>query len=60
MSDRHPLPDAISLTRDEAKSVLFALDSALDAVPPDEAVFLQVEAAVSLLIAKFLPDLPNL
>lgn len=40
--------------------MLFALDAALEVVPPDEAVYLQVEAAAALLVEKFLPDLPDL
>ena len=60
MSDGHPLPDEIVLTRREAGEILFALDAASEIAPPDAAVRLQIEEAARILVEKFLPDLPDL
>lgn len=53
------LPDDITLTRDEAAEVLFALDVIEDADPePDQQA--KVRRAVRLLTAKLWPDLGDL
>lgn len=37
VSDRHPLPDGVTLTRHEAAGVLFALDAAMEALGSGDA-----------------------
>jgi hypothetical protein len=59
VSDRHPLPDEISLTRDEAAQGLFALDAAMEALQSGDA-YDRAERAAQVIIEKFLPDLPDL
>lgn len=59
MSDRHPLPEEITLTRDEAAGVLFALDAAMEALGSGDA-YDRAERAAQMIIEKFLPDLPDL
>lgn len=59
VSDRHPLPDEIVLSRDEAREVLFALDEAIEAVSAGELRD-RLEGAALVIVEKFLPDLPEL
>jgi hypothetical protein len=58
--DDEPLPDEIALTRDEAATVLFALDAGMEAVDGGSDVYRQLEDAARIIIEKFLPDLPDL
>lgn len=53
------IPDEISLNREEAKVVLFALDDAIDAAPagPHQA---RLEHAARIVVGKLMPDLPGL
>lgn len=60
MSSGDPIPHEITLTRDEAAVVLFALDAAMEALGVGTDVYGQVERAAQLIIEKFLPDLPDL
>jgi hypothetical protein len=53
------LPDEITLTRDEARDVLFALDDAIAAAPP-EPLRARLERAARLVVEKLMPDLPDL
>lgn len=55
-----PLPDEVELARDEAATVLFALDAAMEALPADLPIQAQLQAAARIIVEKFLPDLPNL
>jgi hypothetical protein len=59
VSDRHSLTDEITLTRDEAAQVLFALDAAMEALGSGDA-YDGAERAAQVIIEKFLPDLPDL
>jgi len=62
MSSQHgePLPDEIELSRDEAATVLFALDAGMELVPRDSDVYRNLEEAARIIVEKFLPDLPDL
>jgi hypothetical protein len=53
------IPDAISLDREEAKIVLFALDEAIEAAPTD-ALRSRLERAARIIVEKLMPDLPDL
>jgi hypothetical protein len=53
------IPNEITLTRDEARDVLFALDDAIEAVPPG-SLRVRVEQAARLIVEKLMPDLPDL
>ena len=53
------IPDEITLTRDEAKVVLFALDEAID-VAPEGPLRSRFEGAARVIVEKLLPDLPEL
>ena len=53
------IPDEISLNRDEAKTVLFALDAALEQTV-DAALRSRLEVAARIIVEKLLPDLPDL
>lgn len=55
-----PLPDEISLSRQEAATILFALDEAIDLADVDEPLRLRLEAAARIIVERFLPDLPDL
>jgi hypothetical protein len=55
-----PLPDEITLSRDEAQVVLFALDAAAAALPEVAREQSQLRAAARIIEEKFLPDLPYL
>jgi len=55
-----PLPDEITLSREEARQVLFAMDDALEAIPATSALHQTLQAAARLIVEKFLPDLPEL
>ena len=55
----HPIPDEITLTREEAARILFALDeAAVDAA--DSARPARFEAAAAILIDTLMPDLRDL
>ena len=60
MPNGEPLPDEIVLSRDEARSVLFALDAGIDATYPDSDGHRQLVDAARIIVDKFLPDLPEL
>jgi len=49
-----------SNSRDEAATVLFALDAAMEIVVRESHVYRQVEEAARIIVEKFLPDLPDL
>ncbi|MGI8664356.1 MAG: hypothetical protein ACR2LQ_14275 [Acidimicrobiales bacterium] len=53
------IPDAITLTRQEAATVLFALDEAVEAAADDDRRH-RLEQAAQLIVEKLLPDLPDL
>lgn len=53
------IPDEISLDRQEAKLVLFALDDAIEAAPVG-ALRSRLEAAARIIVEKLMPDLPDL
>jgi hypothetical protein len=55
-----PLPDEIVLRRDEAASVLFALDAAMEETDQRAPTYAKLAAAARIIVEKFLPDLPNL
>lgn len=55
-----PLPDEITLSREEAATVLFALDEAIERADDDEPLRQRLEAAARILVERFLPDLPDL
>jgi hypothetical protein len=59
MSFGGSIPDEITLTRDEARDVLFALDDASEATPAGPLLS-RLEAAASLVVEKLMPDLPDL
>jgi len=48
------------LSRDEAATVLFALDAGMELVPRDSDVYRNLEEAARIIVEKFLPDLPDL
>jgi hypothetical protein len=60
MPNREPLPDEIVLSREEAKTVLFALDAALERAERGSDLYRRLEAAAGIIVEKFLPDLPEL
>lgn len=60
MPNGEPLPDEIILTREEAATVLFALDVAIEAVDPGSDIYRRLETAAGIIVEKFLPDLPEL
>jgi hypothetical protein len=53
------IPDEITLTRDEAASVLLAVDDAIPVVK-NAALRGRLEHAARIIVDKFLPDLPSL
>jgi hypothetical protein len=53
------IPDEIVLTREEAATVLFALDEAADAAEHVDRRR-RLEGAAQIIIEKLLPDLPDL
>lgn len=53
------IPDEITLTRDEARDVLFALDDAIEAAPVG-SLRARLEHAAQLIVDKLMPDLPDL
>jgi hypothetical protein len=53
------IPDEITLTRDEARDVLFALDDAVAAIE-DGALCARLSDAARLIVDKLMPDLPDL
>ncbi len=53
------IPDEISLNREEAKVVLFALDDAIEAAP-EGLHRARLEQAASIIVEKLMPDLPDL
>jgi hypothetical protein len=53
------IPDEISLNREEAKIVLFALDEAIEAAPTN-ALRSRLEHAARIIVDKLMPDLPDL
>jgi hypothetical protein len=55
-----PLPDEIILSRDEAATVLFALDAAMEGLATTSPTYGRLERAARIVVEKFLPDLPNL
>jgi len=55
-----PLPDEITLSLDEAKTVLFSLDAAMEQTSRTSPLYRRLERAAQIIIEKFLPDLPNL
>lgn len=55
-----PLPDEITLSRQEAATVLFALDEAIERTDVDGALRQRLEAAARITVERFLPDLPDL
>ena len=50
-----PLPDEIVLARDEAATVLFALDAAMEALPSSSPAQAQLEQAAPIIVEKFCP-----
>jgi hypothetical protein len=60
MSSGYPLPDEIALSRDEARTVLFALDEAAELVGIDSPTYARLAAAAQIIVDKFLPDLYDL
>ncbi len=60
MPNGEPLPDEIVLSREEAKTVLFALDAALENAAPGSDLYRRLEVAARIIVEKFLPDLPEL
>jgi hypothetical protein len=53
------IPDEISLSRDEAKTVLFALDDAIEATT-ENSLRTRLETAARIIVDKLMPDLPDL
>ncbi len=53
------LPDEITLTRQEAATVLFALDEAVETAADDDRRR-RLGAAAQIIVEKLLPDLPDL
>ena len=53
------LPDEIVLTRDEAATVLLAIDDAVEE-SVDTELRARLEHAAQIIVDKFLPDLPDL
>lgn len=53
------IPDAISLDREEARIVLFALDDAIE-VTSEGALRTRLEQAARIIVDKLMPDLPDL
>lgn len=53
------IPDEITLTRQEAATVLFAVDEAVEVAADDERRR-RLEQAAQILVGKLLPDLPEL
>lgn len=53
------IPDDITLSLDETKVVLFALDDAIDAAD-DAALRSLLERAAQIIVEKLMPDLPDL
>lgn len=53
------IPDEIVLSRQEAATVLFALDEAVEAATVDERRH-RLEQAAQIIVEKLLPDLPDL
>jgi hypothetical protein len=53
------IPDEIVLTRDEAATVLLAIDDAVEE-SADSELRARLEHAAQILVDKFLPDLPDL
>ena len=53
------IPDEIVLTRDEAATVLLAIDDAVEE-SEDNELRARLEQAAQIIIDKFLPDLPDL
>jgi hypothetical protein len=60
MGPGEPLPDEVELSRDEAATVLFALDAAMESLPAYLAIQAQLQEAARIIVEKFLPDLPNI
>jgi hypothetical protein len=54
------LPDEITLTRNEAASILLALDAAGERVEPGDVLYGVLGAAAGIIVTKCLPDLPDL
>ena len=55
-----PLPDEIVLTHQEAATVLFVLDAAMETAGQASELYLRLEGAARIIVEKFLPDLPDL
>jgi hypothetical protein len=53
------IPDEITLTRDEAATVLLAIDDAIP-IARDGELRRRLEHAAQIIVDKFLPDLPYL
>lgn len=53
------IPDEIVLTRDEAATVLLAIDDAVELVM-DASLRARLERSARIIVDKFLPDLPEL
>lgn len=60
MANGEPLPDEIVLTREEARTVLFAVDGGLESTPPGSETRRELEVAAQIIVEKFLPDLRDL
>lgn len=60
MPDGERLPDEIVLTRDEAATVLFALDAAMEVSGHRPEISGRLEGAARIIVEKFLTDLPDL
>jgi len=60
MANGEPLPDEIVLTREEAKTVLFALDGGIESTPPGSDTRRELELAARIIVEKFLPDFRDL
>ncbi len=60
MPNGEPLPDEIVLSREEAKTVLFALDAAIERAESGSDHYRRLEVAAGIIVEKFLPDLPEL
>lgn len=60
VANGEPLPEEIILSRQEAATVLFALDAAMEAVAPGSDLYERLELAARIIVEKFLPDLPQL
>ena len=59
MTDRQSLPESIELSREEARTVYLGIVAAIDELPSGEASA-WCEAAQRIVVAKLLPDLPDL